>query len=376
MSSLGSILSPWVPTLLHLRETEHPSWLLEHPKMRLFDIWSCYLARAGRRLKKSRKQRPPCALLELPVEVILLIGDQLPQQSHLVLAQTCRPLQVAVHVYLHRGGLRLSHDEHLDYLACLARDLPDKWVCEHCVKLHQVAFNDGPHADCYHPMIPCKRHLPSIGFWTESTPYELYHRHVQLALKYIRAGDDLDARYRSYLKGLLEPIEDVSYSDTKNVLPIKFSASPRVVGGRFLLLSTWRYDRAEQTSLSRDPSWLRDSLGFLILCRHQSVRWDVLFSVENPRGYYRRLRLSDIMRTMACAFEAPDGIELDGACSCCRTDFAAEASPERVILRVWQDLGTEGSPTDAMWQSFASHTKKVVVEHKPGSVRELFESGE
>lgn len=335
--------------------------------MKLVEIPSRCRAWAGRHLKKTRKQQhPPCALLELPLDAVLLIAEQLPRQSQLVLAQTCRPLQVAVRRFLHRPGARLSRDEHLDYLACLARDLPNKWVCEECVGLHDVVLDDVPLSDWRKPKKKCEWLLPHVLFWSEPRAYEVHHRHVQLALKYTRARDKLNIRHRAYLERLLAPVEDVSYHNRARpgVIPIRFSACPRVVGGRFLLLATWRYTKTDTVSISPEV------LDYMGLCKHQFLYWARMRIFPFP---WELRRLPAIISTLTQAFEAPGDAEARGACPRCPVDFAAQASPDRVVLRVWWDLGPEDSPTDAVWQSLTSD--HVEVSHRPGSVRELFESG-
>ncbi|ERS97486.1 hypothetical protein HMPREF1624_05654 [Sporothrix schenckii ATCC 58251] len=76
-----------------------------------------------------------------------------------------------------------------------------------------------------------------------------------------------------------------------------------------------------------------------------------------------------------------------GSCDRCPTDFSVRASDAGLEITVWQDFGPEASVTDVWWQShvpgpvlqsMAPNTWQsgLTVEHDPGSVRALFETGD
>lgn len=78
--------------------------------------------------------------------MILQIADELPLHSVFTFAQTCHTMR---NILKDRCGLDYSNllrhrYQALQYLMCHARDVPNRWVCEHCVKFHAVRFNDFP----------------------------------------------------------------------------------------------------------------------------------------------------------------------------------------------------------------------------------------
>jgi hypothetical protein len=70
------------------------------------------------------------------------------------------------------------------------------------------------------------------------------------------------------------------------------------------------------------------------------------------------------------AFSTED-TQLFFSCSSCATDFSIQASPERVTIRTWQDLGPEGTVFDPEWESMLCDLTRVY--HQPGSIRNLYD---
>ncbi|ODA83656.1 hypothetical protein RJ55_02171 [Drechmeria coniospora] len=180
-------------------------------------------------------------------------------------------------------------------------------------------------------------------------------------------GKGLDSRYLNHLKKLTEPIEDVPCRDRRRI-PLRFSAYTRLIGGHFLLQTTWRYDRAS------DPSVPTTDFGSLDICPHQHLHWGLMTEPAYRLGWIPAKDETIDGAVLSALFDAPAGAAQQGSCPYCPLDFALQVWPDRVTLRAWWDLGTEGPPTDKAWQSLTA--KLVRVNHKPGSVMEFFASGD
>ncbi|KIH89874.1 hypothetical protein SPBR_01075 [Sporothrix brasiliensis 5110] len=96
------------------------------------------------------------------------------------------------------------------------------------------------------------------------------------------------------------------------------------------------------------------------------------------------------------AIQPIDRLVADGSCARCPTDFSVRASDAGLEITVWQDFGPEAPVTDMWWQSHipgpvlqseaargeaqpvAPNTWQSgpTIEHDPGSVRVMFETGD
>ncbi|KAM4056234.1 endonuclease-reverse transcriptase domain-containing protein [Hirsutella rhossiliensis] len=277
--------------------------------------------RAKRRVPRAGPLQKNCALLQMPVEIILLISDELPKHGQVVLSQTCLDLRAILDHHLHLSGARLSPEQQLEYLACLARDEPNWWVCERCISLHYVTCLD-------------------------MVRLTLNHHHVQLALKYSRMGGG-DVKLRVYLARLLAPEFRHTRSSSRqpsHSLDGKFWTYPKIAGGRYLVLSVRQYDQ-----ICLDVPVSRKSLARIRACEHlhNSFELDYAWN-EGPLPALHPFH--GLMNALDEAFASQGETEIRGSCSFCTTDFSVTASSERVTLRVWQDLGGEGSPNNPAWR--------------------------
>ncbi|KAF7551498.1 hypothetical protein G7Z17_g4995 [Cylindrodendrum hubeiense] len=75
---------------------------------------------------------------KLPLELILMIVEYLPLQSQIVASQVCRGMR-EYSGHLHNKTKLLSREEYLEFLACLARDLPDKWLALKYNRLEKIS---------------------------------------------------------------------------------------------------------------------------------------------------------------------------------------------------------------------------------------------
>ncbi|KAK7415684.1 hypothetical protein QQX98_005719 [Neonectria punicea] len=309
----------------------------------------------------------------LPVDLLLLIADALPLHGQLFFSQTCHVIRIIL-PRLRDSGRHLPREQALDYLTVLAHDKLERWACDLCTKLHSVHTMDIPkYRVGYLKACPEVWRLSHAGLFT----HNIDHRHVQLALKYTRM-ELANKKHRQYLKDLLAP-HHVNYdvngwpSDVKSDLQL--SSYSKIANGRYLLLSVLQF------KMNKKPV-TPFTIGRRLICRHQQLR---------PIEYYRPSELGELVRhgsqdpefklwrAVGTAFEM-EGAEVTDSCPLCPMDFLVQASPERVTLQVWHDLGPEGSPLDQAWRIHSYHfTEKWRNDTLPyqefGSIRRAYELG-
>lgn len=331
----------------------------------------------------------------------------------------CRTLREICQLYsdTHHPQPFLTREK-LEYLACIARNIPDKWVCLACTKLHPISEDDRPSNPP--SAAPCR-----ILNWYESYKlhdhhgfrlYALSHRHVQLALKYTRMGDMAPKRYQSYLEKLLEPHHTLFFTHP-GFLTVKdeFWATPKVLNGRFLLKSRWDYAR----SSSSETLLSSERIGFLHVCahqfvyhpgrhcvhwlarifgwlgRHQTMLQHILTGVctlchllnSTAEDSARRARLVErtrppthrgLCQALGEALKATGSPEVSGSCHLCPTDFTVQMCSGGIRVHAWKDLGPECSPLNAAWKAnvvglWSADQHWRILKHEPGSVRKLYE---
>lgn len=298
----------------------------------------------------------PCYILLLPVDTIVEILALLPLHTLLLASQTCRPLQTIVHDFFlaGRGDLlaNAEPEERILYLTHLSRLQPDRWVCVKCCKLHQIRDEDTPygqkHVGCADGLDVSDRYKVSKHFG-----YTPMHRHVQLALKYTRLGCK-EERYRDYLERLCafhSRLDYKPYIDIEGGLVVEYAAYPKVVNGRYLLLSIWKYVEAHYK--------LRpESIYCLDICPHYS-----------QKGTRRDYSWGNIQRVMRTVF-AVESTLTEISCDSCKTEFSIARSPRCATITIWQDFGSEGTIYDAEWGSLARDTHSL--HHQPQTVRHSY----
>ncbi|KAL7930850.1 hypothetical protein V8C35DRAFT_324058 [Trichoderma chlorosporum] len=290
--------------------------------------------------RTSETQPTYSYILQLPVELLLEIFKFLPPYSRLLIYQTCRPLRTIIYQHF-----ITKREEILNTL----ESLPDRWVCAKCCKLHRANSWDTPSREFY---------LPKCGdgkYWyseqhSESKSLANYeyspsHRHVELTLKYSR----LKCR-KKHLQRLLTPYHAASQRPgTINMaegIPAQRSFYPKVINGRYLLLTVWTYLGAKPTD-TISPRSIR----FIEICPH--------------------LYAWGLDMVLYLAFLTPS-TRVSTSCLACGTDFSIQVSPEQVtcVVCVWQDLGPEGTVYDPGWEAIVRGT--INISHRPGSIQELY----
>ncbi|KAM0524466.1 hypothetical protein ACHAPE_000560 [Trichoderma viride] len=321
------------------------------------------------RPKKGKlSDQRPCYILQLPVVTLVEILALLPPYTLLLVYQTCGPLRRIIYEYFlsGRGDIlaNATPEDRLIYLAHFSRLQPDRWVCAKCCKLHRIHGKDTPET-CSSRHLSCVDGLDISERYGESKylGYAPKHRHVELALKYTRL-EDKERKYRKYLLKLLEPyhrrLQEPYWTITRGV-EVRFSAYPKVVNGRYLLLSIWTY-----LGYKIKPG--RKSIRYLDICPHYSqeevgrnYRWGQIgqAGIEHA-GVDQALDTAFATRNTPAHF----------SCDSCRTDFTIETSSERVTICIWQDFGSEGTIYDVEWGAIARDANFLY--HQPQSVRQLY----
>ncbi|PKK55068.1 hypothetical protein CI102_100 [Trichoderma harzianum] len=286
-------------------------------------------------LYRPLRREPPditptrCAILELPNELLEAIVTHLPQHGQMLIGQTCRRFQAVAHRNLPAQKYRPDTSEgRLLYLSHRARSLPDRWVCTECIKLHRI------------------------------NKFRLSHIHVQLTLKYTRLNK-MEQRYEDYLKSLIAPYHKYlrpNDLDT-NKVKRKYSVYPKIVNGRYLLHTVWRYYQA------KGPISMQ-SMGYISICPHREG--PSLTAVNNdPRNgldvcIERAFRL---LHTEVCS-----------SCIYCTTDFSVRASQKEVVVSVWQDFGGEDTAFSTEWSALVFRLRCVYYHF--GSIRKLYDQAD
>ncbi|KAM6538297.1 hypothetical protein FALCPG4_000169 [Fusarium falciforme] len=308
----------------------------------------------------------------MPLDILLIIASFLPLHAELIFTHTC----VAVKKALTRPSnaeRRLDWDEHLEYLTAVISNRTDRWVCDDCDRTHPTYMEDSPRT----PMAPDCYRLKFFQVenpWTE--PFKLpCHRHVQLALKYLRLGPQ-STQEQAHLDELLslthltETIHD-SPSPTRGRGSIRLEqySYPKAAHGRYLILYTCTYTPLED-------HWGLTPI--LKACKHRSVRF---YRSEKELSVLNHLELNLVLhRNSPLAPSVSRADKVDWSCPDCETDLEAYWNGSSVIMKVWRDLGTEGSPFATDWKrqigDFRLSTSRIPTDRQWGSVRGSYERDE
>ncbi|KAL7908254.1 hypothetical protein GGI35DRAFT_453726 [Trichoderma velutinum] len=336
------------------------------------------------------KQNLSCPILNLPIEIILLVVERLPKYQQIIISQTCYPLRLIIlenNKLQNLSPINLDKDQRQEYLFALARGRLNLWACHKCVKLHRINQHDTPMNpqptircqtswDCYIYRVNYEHHHRHI-------PYKLFHRHIQLALKYTRLesmGNVLKKTYKDHLNCLLQPVLGVirphEYGMT-NKIKGTLSVSPKITtDGEFLIHSRHTFFKDVESVSIKSVGWLR-------ICLHQ-------FFIPEAHLHKLHIEPCQLVNRQFCSYWWNDLLtnpksalglvvasaflretEVCGSCPFCETDFSVQASPEITIVRVWQRFGSETSfSSNNSWQGqIQLPPENIVISYPPGSIR-------
>lgn len=305
------------------------------------------------RYTRSIKQTSP--LLNLPLDVILLIFDELPLHATILLSQTCTHFRSLLRSKYSLAIKKISDSERLELLVVLGNLLPHHWTCTQCRSLHQANQNDVPYYQTnYYRPCPWPESLWSCHRVNQF--YIIAYRHVQLATKYTREG--MHHRHRAKILRKYA----VRYPEYFSAR-LDFTAEPVIIDGRFILRTTYEFHE-----LVKPLSLEIISEAFFGFCPH-------LHAVSLS---------GQLDQAISLAFQAADAgssrsYAANHSCERCPTDYSITVLLGRhVTFDVFQDLGSGFSSTDPYWRSHIlgdinsqpGGWTKFDYEH--GSVRELY----
>ncbi|TFB07035.1 hypothetical protein CCMA1212_000198 [Trichoderma ghanense] len=327
------------------------------------------------------KQNPSCAILQLPVEMILLVFEHLPEYERIILAQTCSSLRVIfIDNYKAReddrhpiSSDRLEVDQRSRFLFTMAYRRPNIFGCHLCTKTHRVNQRDTPGSSTV-DYKGCRQPFLTGGDFHQGG-YTLQYQQAQLALKYTRlleeegnGGPVLRRKYKAYLDSLMQPYSKVLASRKKwgmsNEIRGVVVVLPKIVDGRLLMQTVWVFKKS-----TKDVS--PEAIGWLHVCNHL-----ILFAPQQIRDQTRARMLQGPRGALELAIHASfrTGERKFGSCSYCETDFMILASSERTVVRAWQHLGAEAPLVDnGSWKWMTIYSRESLGFHsQPGSIRELY----
>ncbi|KAM3509472.1 hypothetical protein MY11210_006321 [Beauveria gryllotalpidicola] len=356
--------------------------------------------------KQPPKQPKTAYILNVPIELIILFAQNLQLFDQYRLAQVSTGFRsILKKRFDERTIVKTSDKEWLIYLTLRAFSLPNHWVCEECNDLHPydpednpspVHLSGGTSGGCprrattpdFTPIVsPCSFHFQQ---------YHLHHRHVQLALKYHRMGG-LKGPFAQRLSRLLAGGTHLPMTEHQNFSLSgfqtrgigRYSWQPKIVGGRFLLMT-----KIEFYPTVRAGVWT-DLVPAIRMCQHQMwmplyirrinslVSLGALFSQEGEAEVKQLRGAVDngLHRAVAAMRWAPTEPVMV-SCPRCATDIAMQWSiylgKHKFTAVGWHDFGPETSPVSVSWLSKhltpTSFRRTPCVQWQPGRVKELWDS--
>lgn len=308
------------------------------------------------------KQQESCALLKLPLELILDIADKLEPFEQVLLSQSCQALRVALKT---RCGLvcLLSSQDVFGFLTCIARNRPEYFACLSHKKTCPIDYNDHPMTRRAGSKCMMLHHVTPLELADGKPYFHINYVHCQLALKTMRIfGNGYPfTRPQQHLQRLIAPHHRTVHH-LEGSLTIQLSVYPRIVGDRFLLLNEWHIEKQ-----ARKVCGTEGLHGHILICRHQEYSQDAW--LLSPDEVPQAGALCNVLGQLA---SLPRGAEVHGACASCNTDFSVRGTRNRCHIRSWQDLGPEGAAAEfraLLWTDFP-------MSHHPGSVRRLYEAAD
>lgn len=101
---------------------------------------------------RRTEQNPRCAILQLPIEMILLISEYLSEYERIILVQTCSSLRI-IFIDNYKGCENSRHplssgqldiDQRSRFIHTLAYRQPKLLACYWCLNIHTIDKDDIP----------------------------------------------------------------------------------------------------------------------------------------------------------------------------------------------------------------------------------------
>ena len=349
--------SRWLPP-------ERPSSYADAGKLILYWLPTSALPVYGKLLRPLRLHLRPeveqtSAFLNLPVEILYSICDGLPLSSKILLSHTCK----AMWYTLRDNGLAqtktLAWKDRLNTLTELGNLLPDNYCCIKCRALHPVEHDDVPDVSNWKwRRHTCRTPVREFDRLFPQNSYAILFHQVQLAVKYSR----WESKHQKYLRKILQEFE-VCPADSAIIK--KFTAKPKIVNGKFILLMTYvLYAASVQGSV-------RDLKKYISFCPHHH------FGIgRSPRGLCFATTLQKSV--LSATTTKTQHTELF-SCDLCLTDYSVVAKGDEAVVKVWKDLGNGTSDVDPNWKShiYSYHNgmlNGVQFDYEHGSISKLYDS--
>ncbi|QYS99268.1 hypothetical protein H0G86_006410 [Trichoderma simmonsii] len=341
----------------------------------------------GRHHHRDYDENPPSAvILQLPLDLLLLITDQLALHDKFLLSHTCKTLRQVTCQDWAIEVSRLSFEDQIGFWAGLAYTLPNHWACLKCCQLHPIDTSDVPRA---YWAISARDDSCTVDMsrGVEIEAYSVQHYHVQFALKLSRLGNI----HRRYLKALMKP-----YTCTRksHIPPLResYTAEPRIINKRFILREEWKFSNNTRSAISIFPD---EHDLFPSVCPHMDMmyggparsrlRKESSIHQMGMRQLEEHVLLKEVTlleQGIASACEFP-GRWIFNSCLHCATDIAVMISIDgrEGIIRAWHDFGIEGSPMDISWKAHVRDQHAYWLDLGPyldyphGSIRESWLEG-
>ncbi|KAM0254597.1 hypothetical protein ACHAQJ_006633 [Trichoderma viride] len=333
------------------------------------------ISRFLRRLLGEDSQNNDAAILQLPLDIVLLIVDCLALHDKFLLSQSCKTFRRTVLYDWEAEISNLSLRDELRFWAGLAYIFPSHWACPKCRKLHRIHFSELPTVSI--PKLRrtlCGTDL-SRGRFTENG-YSIQYYHIQFALKLSRLGNV----NQQYLAALMKTY---THTTTSSMEPLtkSYTAEPKILNKRFILREEWNVSNI----LNSSYSLIQDNRLRIPLCPHLRIICGGLsFSRKCKRVFARLAGAMDAVTRLEDGVES--ALECPGqwkyiSCPRCPTDCDIRISADLTFatIRAWHDFGIEGSPMDIGWRAHVeTRSYKDWLEQGPrldyphGSIRKLW----
>ena len=302
------------------------------------------------------EQKSP--FLDIPIDILISISEELSLSTKIVLSQTCKAMWYTLRKLYSLQFNTLVRKDRFKSLTELANLLPDNYHCLKCNSLHPVDLYDTPYwRNVEWPHDSCRALSQFVAQFEPQASYALLFHHVQLALKYSRMKEE----HQDYRTNLLQKFEIHPAGS-----PIKtFTAQPKVVNSRFILLVAYVLDAARVRAAAKPH---RDS--YMEFCPHHRF----------GLGTGPRQPFASMLKDTATIFATKQG-QYTNRVSCvgCPTDFSIAVLDDEVVVKAWHDLWEGLSIEDPSWQC---HVRPMNprewgaprFEYEPGSISQMYES--
>lgn len=282
-------------------------------------------------LKSSEESGPSLKLENMPLDLIFLVANYLTEVSQLTLALTCRSLYS---VYCNYKQPRLAtRGDREEFLQLLEKDVANLYFCYDCVQLHPWSHTWDPWGEKEFELETCAnsaRHTVSFG----DSGTLMYH-HARLFVSRHLYGTE---------HGLpLSKLEDQQTKISQNGVRVHKTRSARIIDNELFVLATYRIDhpQGKQQKLRR----FMDKSGHSI-CHH----------VKTTPRLLGQWTVKELKRhTFDVPFTACE--DTTSSCPMCLTDYTISITWRGktqgwiIDTRVYKLLGSCRSPYQWEWRS-------------------------